>query len=551
MSDEKKALALVARTVRTMSSSSPDSVRRNLLRAWQLATDSEDVLGAVVFTLADISELESAMNILHEAIQIHGETVNVLQLIGKIALKMQDYAVAEKVFTRLVQLEAGNIEHYISLIDCMHTQERGAEAVELAKELVSAFPEDASAWNALGSLARNEIYDEGSAREFFKQAVRLDRSNPIYLYNLSSCFSSVPDKEEFNLKKALMFSPGNAQMHLTLGISLLNQGRVDEAWEHYNYRKDPKLGVNKASQFSHPYKEWAGEDLSGKTVVVCAEQGLGDEVFFLIALKKACSAAKTILVVCDPRLVDIVERSFANVRAFPFEDTLQYGIRCRRFPELDAYVKARTLNVDYFTLFGDLMRYACRTNKQFGDLEGGYFLPDNVLLKTYQDRLNHNNDRLKIGFSWRSGNIKNERKFFYQSVDFYIELAKRVDADFYALQYHISDQERAELEKIENITLFDDIDLKNDIEANLALMANLDLVMGPPIATQCFALAAGRPIWLFNQGKPWYFLGVDEMPPFFAEGSQWWCLDIYKKQPEKLLDLVTNSLKDFGVQGHA
>ena len=172
-----------------------------------------------------------------------------------------------------------------------------------------------------------------------------------------------------------------------------------------------------------------------------------------------------------------------------------------------------------------------------------YLRPSEELVKKYGSRFDH--AKKKIGISWRSGNLRRERKRMYLDLQLFMDLSSKVDADFFVLQYTMSEEERAALDKCQNIHCFDDVDLKADIEANLALMHHLDVVIGPPVATQSFAAAAGTPVWLVNKGKPWSFMGQDRLPSYYAEGSRYWCSHDYLNEEEKLVSDLADALRVF------
>ena len=541
--NEKRALALVASAYRKLEAGNDEGAKQDLLEAWRMARESEKVLGSVVYLLSECGELESAMDVLQEALLLHGEKASILQLVGKVALQMEDFTTAEKIFALAVHKDPTNSEYYVNLISSLMKQDKAGVALDIAKQATETFPDQPELWNWLGIITKNELRDLPTARLFFKQAIELDRRNALYLYNLGSCLPHNPEVEEYWLREAVNLEPTNPQLNLSLGLFLLSRGKVSEAWSHYRYRRDPRLGANKASHIAHGLTEWRGEDLTAKSLIVCAEQGVGDEVLFLIGLKPLWRAGVHPYVVCDPRLVSIVERSFPGVRAFPFDDVIRYGQRYRSYPSLSRYLKETGENVDYFCLMGDLLEFAAPDRDSFAALEGGYFhaQPDYVLPK----ELGKAQGRPQIGFSWRSGNLKNERKYYYLELEFFIALSERVDADFYVLQYTLNDAEAALLQTRENIHLLPGIDLKSDLEGNLAIMSQLDLVMGPPVATQSLAFAAGVPTWLFNKGLPWYFLGEHEMPGFSADGSRWWCTHDYVLEPERMLEDVAKALTEY------
>ncbi|HEY8615869.1 glycosyltransferase family 9 protein [Phenylobacterium sp.] len=67
-----------------------------------------------------------------------------------------------------------------------------------------------------------------------------------------------------------------AQVKMALGVVLLAQGRLEEAWPLYDERENRLRVVRQRLRTP----EWRGEDLAGKRLAVWREQGFGDEILF-------------------------------------------------------------------------------------------------------------------------------------------------------------------------------------------------------------------------------------------------------------------------------
>jgi hypothetical protein len=96
-----------------------------------------------------------------------------------------------------------------------------------------------------------------------------------------------------------------AEARFTQALSLLREGRFADAWPLYEARKN----LDRIDLF-HPITtmpEWAGEDPSGKRVVVCAEQGFGDQIMWGRYLGLLRDAGADVVVVCHPRLMRLFE----------------------------------------------------------------------------------------------------------------------------------------------------------------------------------------------------------------------------------------------------
>lgn len=100
-------------------------------------------------------------------------------------------------------------------------------------------------------------------------------------------------------RAGLLRFPNRADLRTTLAFSLLMQGRYREGFREAEGRD----GRIKSPLKTLGYPEWDGP-ISGKSILVCGEQGLGDEIQFARFIKplRELGAAR-ITLVCWPQLV--------------------------------------------------------------------------------------------------------------------------------------------------------------------------------------------------------------------------------------------------------
>lgn len=169
------------------------------------------------------------------------------------------------------------------------------------------------------------IFAEGVAHQ---KAGRLDEAEACYrkimdwrpewtLGNLAVILRSTGrlDEAEGVLREALSGAPDSAGLQHTLGMTLLQLGRYAEGWPYYEARH------RFLPRPTAPFREWQGESLAGKRILVLGEQGLGDQILWsrFIPLL-AAQAAEVRLAVARP-LVRLFEGLPAHVyNAQSFED---------------------------------------------------------------------------------------------------------------------------------------------------------------------------------------------------------------------------------------
>jgi hypothetical protein len=108
-------------------------------------------------------------------------------------------------------------------------------------------------------------------------------------------------------------SPDAAQATRAEALNLLRQGRFAEAWPLYEARRWTP-GTNTLEPITAAPR-WRGEDLSGKRIVVCAEQGFGDQLMFGRYLPLLRERGANVVIACHPRhLARLFERAGYETR---------------------------------------------------------------------------------------------------------------------------------------------------------------------------------------------------------------------------------------------
>ncbi len=116
------------------------------------------------------------------------------------------------------------------------------------------------------------------AEQSLREALRREPGEPGITANLSSVLKELGrlTEAEACLRDALRARPDDPVLRYNLGLLLLLAGRFAEGWACYAARDQTKAVP--ARGFRQP--RWTGEALHGRTLLVHAEQGLGDTIQF-------------------------------------------------------------------------------------------------------------------------------------------------------------------------------------------------------------------------------------------------------------------------------
>jgi Tfp pilus assembly protein PilF len=155
---------------------------------------------------------------------------------------------------------------------------RMAEAMDSYREALRLRPEYAAAHNNLGAI----LQDEGQLDEAlacFQETLRLEPRHAEALNNRGRVLLDLGQVEAAlaSFDQALALQPAFPEAHVNRGMALLLAGRLPEGWPEYEWRVRCKDYPPSAVRL--PF--WDGGPLTGKTILLYAEQGLGDALQFI------------------------------------------------------------------------------------------------------------------------------------------------------------------------------------------------------------------------------------------------------------------------------
>ena len=166
-------------------------------------------------------------------------------------------------------------------------------------------PDDTEALNHRGiTLWELNRFEEALAS--YDRALAIRRDNPHALNNRGKALRELKRLDEAlaSLDRALQLGPGNADHRLNRGLLLLLLGSFADGWREYESRRTTKEWGERT--FNGP--EWAGEDVSGKRVLLYAEQGLGDTIQFARFARSVAGRGASVILEVQARLGALMQR---------------------------------------------------------------------------------------------------------------------------------------------------------------------------------------------------------------------------------------------------
>lgn len=520
----------------------PEAVK-HLLVAWDAMPEDLHILTVLAHALVQLGVRDKAIAVLERALNVHEPNAALIGVMANMALEMGMNDISEKLNSQLVQMEPKNPVHYINLLTALNKQEKYDSAIDIAQSVLPLFPDSSDLWNVLASSVMFRDGNEASI-VFYEEALRLDPNNFRALNNISNALT---DRELANkyVMRALELAPDSADLNIARAFYMFREGGdMEPAWKHYSYRLHSRRAQNQNLTYTHKLPMWQGEPIGDKTVFATCEQGIGDEVLFATPLRELEKQCKQLIIGVDPRLVSIYQRSFPDAIVDSYLDRMHAGYRYRIFPRVEKQKEQGELQIDYAIPFGELCGQYWRKTEDVKFPEEGYLVPDPERKAEWAERLGALEHPINIGISWQSGTMHASRKRYYLTLEEMLPLLKTKGVNFINLQYSKVSEELKAFEEKHGITIhhWDDVDLRADIEANLAIMSNLDLAIGPAISTQVFAASVGLPVWWFTVYKPWWTFGGEEGVVPWARNGRY-----FSRYPdidwERTVGIVTEELQ--------
>jgi hypothetical protein len=218
--------------------------------------------------------------------------------------------------------------------------------------------------------------------------------------------------------------------------------------------------------------------------------------------------------------MSVFQRSFPEAKIVGAMGVETHGYHYRGYPELEDQLKSGELKIDCATEFGSIPRFHWSRLEDVPQCAEGFLKPDDKNVAKWQKRLATLGDKPRVGLAWRSSKMTADRKRIYLNIEDLLPVLRTPGVEFVNVQYDDCAEDIAKIRDEYGITIhaWDDLDLKDDFENTLAMMKNLDLIIGPPSTPAIMGMSVGIPVWWLARHTPWWTFGTGAVP-FHAQGS--------------------------------
>lgn len=452
--------------------------------------DIDHASGVLALIQGDIPRalvlLRSALNIDPQRTELHYE-------LGRALGRTNDFAHAVAAHTEALRLAPRMVAAWLALgtaHEGLGNPSAALEAYEAALSIQPNLPEaHFNRGNALCQLSRH-----GDAIEAYQRALHHRPGFPDARYALGKALADCGqyDPARAALHEVMRLEPGWAAPHEACAHVDLAQARWRDGWLHYAWRSarlgsdargvSPDTVVNSVPSISQ---------LKGRRVVILAEQGLGDSLFFLRYARSLRTFASHCAYWGDERLFDLL----------------------RPLGLFDAYHStSEKPNAEYFIRAGDLPLAMQRNSPE--ELAP---LPALDLTPALDPEITHAMDQMLSGFgpgpylalTWRAGTASRAGALSKNlALPVLVERVRNWPGTILSIQRQPGQAEIEQLERALGKSVADLSELNNDLFKMLHALNRIESYVGVSNTNMHLRAGLGKPATVFVPFPPEWRWGI-------------------------------------------
>jgi len=450
-------------------------------------------LGAQAFLAGRPAQAET---LLRRSIGAGGNDFAALGLLGLMAIERKDFAAAAGWLRAALAI---NPDEPTTLNNLGEALRRGGQldaAIPCYRRALALAPDYAEAYDNLG-CALTMVDRPAEALPYHHRAIALQPNAALAHERLSTTLLALNRHEAAlrALRRGMAWDPDLAKARVCEAYVLLALGRFPLGWKAYESRWDALIDGVPMTRRHMDHPRWRGRGrLAGRTLLLHAEQGLGDTLQFVRYAPHLARAGARVIVEAQAPLVTLLRSLEGVAQVAATDDPL---------PDFDLQCPLLSLPL------------ACGTTLASIPAEVPYLAPPPERLAAWRRRLGRRTRaRRRIAIAW-SGNPDHSHDRARSIPLGRLEpLFSRTDCELHVAQTQITPPDRALLDGLPRV--IDHSAALADFADTAALLSLMDLVISVDTAVAHLAGALARPTWLLlafsaewrwltaRADSPWY-----------------------------------------------
>lgn len=252
---------------------------RFIQRALAIRPDFPDAVNSLAEIYLHEGDADKALSLVQGTLAQHSDFIAGLHTQARVQNRLRDFDGAAATYLRMDALNPGNKNFLSDWAATLLTLGRYGEAEDMFGRVLERDPANKDARCFLAQ----SIKAQGRFAEALTILDDILSDNPEYVPALVHAGDAMQAIGETSaaierFRKAVVLQPDHAEAHFNLGVSLLTIGDYREGWKEYAWR----FRMSAYAAFKPPANAplWAGEPLADKSILMFAEQGLGDTIQF-------------------------------------------------------------------------------------------------------------------------------------------------------------------------------------------------------------------------------------------------------------------------------
>jgi tetratricopeptide (TPR) repeat protein len=409
---------------------------------------------------------------------------------GRLLQEAGRLAQAETSYREAVALDPGHARAYNNLGCVLHMQGRLDDALAAYRRALDLDPSLPQANQNYASIVRDAGTLERAAEEY-RRATRAHPGDAMAFNDLGNTLRELGRHREAlaAFAQALALDPDLAQAHFSRAFVLLLLGDYAAGWQEYDWRWRLPAFNAPARRFAQPM--WDGGPVPGATVLLHAEQGLGDTLQFARYVALVAGRCGTVVFESQPELVALMR------------DVPGVGRVVARGEPLRAFdVHAPLMSLP--RIFG--------TTLESIPWDGPYVRASPERAASWAQAAHSGGARLRVGLVWAGRPQQWDDRKRSLTLDRLAPLAAVRGVTFFSLQ--VGDAATQAKTPPQGMELVDLTSRIADFADTAALVSCLDLVITIDTSVAHLAGAMGVPVWVLVAHAPdWrYHLERSDQP---------------------------------------
>ena len=487
------------------------AIYRQLLGTDPTNADALHLLGVITHQTGNH---KSAVDLIGQAIEINPNVSIYYSNLGNALKELKQFDAAVASYDKAIALKPDYAEAYSNRGVALQELKQFDAAVASYDKAIALKPDYDEAYSNRG-VALKELKQFDAAVASYDKAIAFKPDYAQAYYNRGNALKELKqfDAAVASYDNAIAFKPDFAEVLWNKSLLLLLIGELIKGFNLYEWRWDEKDIIKWKRNFSQPL--WLGkESLSDKTILIHAEQGLGDTIQFCRYVKMVSDLGAKVIFEVQKPLVRLLKDLAGVSTLIAKGDPL---------PEFDLHCPLLSFPL------------AFKTDLNSIPSAKSYLEAEAERVAYWKDRIK--GDGLKIGIAWQGSHgtkIDIGRSF---ELKLFKNIADLNNVQLISLQKgYGSEQLRNMPQGMQVMDLGEELDADGAFLDSAAVITNLDLVITSDTALAHLAGALGIKTWvalkfvpewrwmLDRQDSPWYPSlklyrqeKMDEWEPVFAQ----------------------------------